>query len=53
MFQVEFAFNVVQKYFNEDDCILDTYAGRGSSIYAGGVLERNSLGIEINPVGWL
>jgi len=53
MFPVEFAFDVVQKYSNEGDYILDPFAGRGSSIYAGGVLGRNSLGIEINPVGWL
>ena len=44
---------VVKKYSNEGDYILDPFAGRCSSIYAGGVLGRHSLGIEINPVGWL
>jgi DNA modification methylase len=53
MFPVEFAFEVVQKYSKEGDYIIDPFAGRCSSIYAGGVLGRNSLGIEINPVGWL
>ena len=53
MFPVEFAFDVVQNYSNKGDLILDPFAGRGSSIYAGGVLGRHSLGIEINPVGWL
>jgi len=53
MFPLEFAFDVVQKYSNEGDYIIDPFAGRCSSIYAGAVLGRNSLGIEINPVGWL
>lgn len=53
MFPVSFAFNVVNKYSKSNDYILDPFAGRSSSIYAGGVLGRKSLGIEINPVGWL
>lgn len=53
MFPVDFAFDVVSKYSQKGDFILDPFAGRSSSIYAGGVLGRPSLGIEINPVGWL
>ncbi|WP_242920789.1 site-specific DNA-methyltransferase [Pontibacter liquoris] len=53
MFPLEFAFDVVAKYSKKDDFIIDPFAGRCSSIYAGGVLGRTSLGIEINPVGWL
>lgn len=53
MFPIDFAFDVVKKYSNEGDFIIDPFAGRGSSIYAGSVLGRTSLGIEINPVGWL
>jgi DNA modification methylase len=53
MFPVEFAFDVVNTYSEKGDYILDPFAGRGSSIYAGAVLGRHSLGIEINPVGWL
>jgi hypothetical protein len=53
MFPVDFAFDVIQKYSKESDYIIDPFAGRCSSIYAGGVLGRVSLGIEINPVGWL
>ena len=53
MFPVDFAFEVVEKYSTEGDYIIDPFAGRCSSIYAGGVLGRQSLGIEINPVGWL
>ena len=53
MFPVEFAFEVIQNHSQKKDYIIDPFAGRGSSIYAGGVLGRFSLGIEINPVGWL
>lgn len=53
MFPVDFAFEVVSKYSKEGDFIIDPFAGRCSSIYAGGILGRHSLGIEINPVGWL
>lgn len=53
MFPLEFAFDVVKKYSREGDFIIDPFAGRCSSVFAGGVLGRNSLGIEINPVGWL
>lgn len=53
MFPVDFAFEVVEKYSKTGDYIIDPFAGRCSSIYAGGVLGRHSLGIEINPVGWL
>lgn len=53
MFPLDFAFDVVEKYSQEGDYIIDPFAGRCSSIYAGGVLGRSSLGIEINPVGWL
>lgn len=53
MFPLDFAFEVIENYSNIGDYIIDPFAGRGSSIFAGSVLGRNSLGIEINPVGWL
>lgn len=53
MFPIDFAFDVINKYSKEGDFIIDPFAGRCSSVYAGGVLGRHSLGIEINPVGWL
>jgi len=53
MFPLDFAFEIVEKYSKKGDFIIDPFAGRCSSIYAGGVLGRHSLGIEINPVGWL
>lgn len=53
MFPIDFAFDVVDKYSKEGDFIIDPFAGRCSSIFAGSVLGRYALGIEINPVGWL
>jgi len=53
MFPVDFAFDVIEKYSNEGDAVLDPFAGRASSIYAAAALGRRGLGIEINPVGWL
>lgn len=53
MFPIDFAFNVVNKYSKPGDKILDPFSGRGSSIFAGSVLGRESTGIEINPLGWL
>ena len=53
MFPLSFAFSVVNKYSKEGDVILDPFAGRFTSIYAGAVLNRKGIGIEINPVGWL
>lgn len=53
MFPIDFAFEVVEKYSKPGDYVLDPFAGRCSSVYAGGVLGRHSLGIEISPVGWL
>jgi DNA modification methylase len=53
MFPLDFAFDVIQKYSKKGDFVIDPFAGRCSSIYAGGILGRPSLGIEINPVGWL
>ena len=49
MFPIDFAFNVVDKYSKPGDKILDPFSGRGSSIYAGSILGRESIGIEINP----
>lgn len=53
MFPVGFAFKVVQEYSSPGQAVLDPFAGRASSIYAAAATGRPSLGIEINPVGWL
>jgi DNA modification methylase len=53
MFPIDFAFNVINKYSKAGDYIIDPFAGRFSSVYAGGVLGRHSIGIEILLVGFM
>ncbi|MDR2409348.1 MAG: site-specific DNA-methyltransferase [Bacteroidales bacterium] len=53
MFPLDFTFKVINKYSKKGDYIIDPFAGRCSTVFAGNILKRNSLGIEINPVGWL
>ena len=53
MFPIDFTFKVINEYSKAGDYILDPFAGRFSSVYAGGVLGRHSIGIEISPIGWL
>jgi DNA modification methylase len=53
MFPIEFAFRTVEQYSEKGDYIIDPFAGRFSSVFAGAVLGRNSVGIEINPIGWI
>lgn len=53
MFPVDFAFKVIDKYSKRGEKILDPFSGRGTSIFAGSILGRQSVGIEINPLGWI
>lgn len=53
MFPVDFAFDIINTYSKRGDKILDPFSGRGTSIFAGSILGRESVGIEINPLGWI
>lgn len=53
MFPVQFAREMVEKYSAPNDLVMDPFCGRGTTNYVSQVLERNSYGFEINPVGWL
>jgi len=53
MFPIGFAFDVVQRYSQPGQRVLDPFAGRASSVYAASVEGRFGCGIEINPVGYL
>lgn len=53
MFPTEFADQVVQKYTDMGDLILDPFAGRGTAIFSAATQSRVALGIEINPVGFI
>lgn len=53
MFPVEFADRVVDEYTTEGDTVLDPFAGRGTAVFSAASRGRTSIGIEINPVGWV
>lgn len=53
MFPTNFADQVVQQYTGPGQRILDPFAGRASSVFAGAARGRPSIGIEISPVGWI
>src|SRR6266571_3100705 len=53
MFPVKFAFDVVRRFSNSGDGVLDPFAGRATGIFAAAAGGRRAIGIEINPVGWL
>lgn len=43
----------IEKYSNPGECILDPFCGSGTTLVESRLLGRNSLGIDINPVGVL
>lgn len=53
MFPMKFAYDTIANYSKKGDFVLDPFAGRGSSLFAGASLGRITHGIEINPVGWV
>jgi DNA modification methylase len=53
MFPLDFAFEVIEKYSQPGDLVVDPFAGRASSVYAAATSGRHGLGIEINPLGWI
>lgn len=53
MFPLDFAYEIVKRYTQPGDRVLDPFVGRGSSIYAAAATGRTGCGIEINPVGWV
>jgi len=53
MFPVRFAESVVRRYTGPGDLVLDPFAGRGTAVFSAAVNDRASVGIELNPVGWV
>lgn len=53
MFPVSFAFEVVREHCPIGGRVFDPFAGRGTSIFAAAAQEREGVGIELNPVGWV
>lgn len=53
MFPLAFVNQVVHEHTEPGQSILDPFAGRASTVFAGAVHGRPAIGIEINPVGWV
>jgi len=53
MFPMEFVDRVIETYSQPGDWVLDPFAGRASSVFSAAARGRSSVGIEINPVGWI
>ena len=53
MFPVVFAKQVVETMTPQGGSILDPFCGRGTVPFVAQVLNRFSLGIDINPVAWI
>ena len=53
MFPTSFADDVVARFTEPGDWVLDPFAGRGTAVYSAAIADRHGVGIELNPVGWL
>lgn len=53
MFPTSFADDVVARFTQPGDWVLDPFAGRGTAIFSAAASDRHGIGIEVNPVGWL
>ncbi len=53
MFPTSFADEVVARYTDPGDIVLDPFAGRGTTVFSAAHQGRYGIGIEINPVGWV
>lgn len=53
MFPVHFADQIVERYTEPGETVLDPFAGRGTAIFSAAARQRGALGIEINPVGYV
>ena len=53
MFPSAFAGDVIARYTEVGDAVLDPFAGRGTAPFAAASTGRVGLGCEINPVGWV
>ena len=53
IFPVSFAQEIISRFSAEGDTVIDPFCGRGTTNYVSQLLNRNSVGIDINSVGWI
>lgn len=53
MFPPSFAHDAVQGLTRPGECVLDPFCGRGNAPFMATTMQRPSVGIDINPVGWV
>ena len=53
MFPSAFSDDIVSRYTDPGDVVLDPFAGRGTAIYSAVTRGRRAFGVEINPVGYV
>lgn len=53
MFPTQFADEIVSRHTDPGDLVLDPFAGRGTAVFSAAHQGRRSVGIEVNPVGWV
>lgn len=53
MFPPSFAHDAVKGLTHPGECVLDPFCGRGNAPYMATTMRRKSVGIDINPVGWV
>lgn len=53
MFPVGFARDAIARYSDVGDTVVDPFCGRGTTNYVAQALSRDSVGYELNPVGWI
>ena len=53
MFPSSFADEVIRKYTQPGDTVIDPFAGRGTAIFSAAIQCRPAIGIEINPLGYV
>jgi modification methylase len=48
-YTIELPYRLISMYSCKGDTILDPFLGTGTTIFASAILERNSIGVEIQP----
>ena len=53
MFPVQFARDVVDEFCPKDGGVIDPFCGRGTVPFVAQATNRQSIGIDSNPVAWV